>query len=90
MWSYDARRSRESSYSRIGLTPQLKIKNEIDPTLTFRRSCREGICGSCAMNIDGVNTLACLCRIDKDTSKPGKVYPLPHSGFKQICPGVAS
>ena len=37
----------------------IKIKNEIDPTLTFRRSCREGICGSCAMNIDGVNTLAC-------------------------------
>jgi len=39
----------------------IKIKNEMDPTLTFRRSCREGICGSCAMNIDGVNTLACLC-----------------------------
>src|SRR4029434_4975610 len=37
----------------------IKIKNEIDPTLTFRRSCREGICGSCAMNIDGLNTLAC-------------------------------
>ena len=40
----------------------IHIKNEIDPTLTFRRSCREGICGSCAMNIDGVNTLACLCK----------------------------
>lgn len=38
----------------------LKIKNEQDATLTFRRSCREGICGSCAMNIGGVNTLACL------------------------------
>ncbi|MEM9100583.1 MAG: 2Fe-2S iron-sulfur cluster-binding protein, partial [Pseudomonadota bacterium] len=38
----------------------IKIKNEIDPTLTFRRSCREGICGSCSMNIDGTNTLACL------------------------------
>lgn len=38
----------------------LKIKNEMDPTLTFRRSCREGICGSCAMNIGGVNTLACI------------------------------
>ena len=38
----------------------IKIKNEQDPTLTFRRSCREGICGSCAMNIDGTNTLACL------------------------------
>lgn len=38
----------------------IKIKNEIDPTLTFRRSCREGICGSCAMNIGGINTLACI------------------------------
>ena len=43
----------------------IKIKNEIDPTLTFRRSCREGICGSCAMNIDGLNTLACLKGIDE-------------------------
>lgn len=41
----------------------IRIKNEVDPTLTFRRSCREGICGSCAMNIDGVNTLACLCMV---------------------------
>ncbi|WVQ78951.1 succinate dehydrogenase [ubiquinone] iron-sulfur subunit, mitochondrial [Cryptococcus sp. DSM 104549] len=56
----------------------IKIKNELDPTLTFRRSCREGICGSCAMNIDGVNTLACLCRIPKDTAKESKIYPLPH------------
>lgn len=40
----------------------IKIKNELDPTLTFRRSCREGICGSCAMNIDGMNRLACLCK----------------------------
>merc|ERR1711893_319612 len=56
----------------------IKIKNEIDPTLTFRRSCREGICGSCAMNIGGVNTLACLCKIDDNTSKATKIYPLPH------------
>ncbi|KAI5454272.1 succinate dehydrogenase complex, subunit B [Naganishia albida] len=56
----------------------IKIKNDLDPTLTFRRSCREGICGSCAMNIDGVNTLACLSRIDRDESKPKKIYPLPH------------
>lgn len=41
----------------------IRIKNEVDPTLTFRRSCREGICGSCAMNIDGTNTLACLCMV---------------------------
>jgi hypothetical protein len=60
---------------------QIKIKNEIDPTLTFRRSCREGICGSCAMNMDGFNTLACLYRIDKETSKDTKVYPLPHSEY---------
>ncbi|KAJ3269803.1 succinate dehydrogenase complex, subunit B [Terramyces sp. JEL0728] len=57
----------------------IKIKNEIDPTLTFRRSCREGICGSCAMNIDGGNTLACLSRIDRDASKVLKIYPLPHT-----------
>jgi len=55
----------------------LKIKNEQDPTLTFRRSCREGICGSCAMNIDGGNTLACLAYIDKD-SPASTIYPLPH------------
>jgi succinate dehydrogenase / fumarate reductase iron-sulfur subunit len=42
----------------------IKIKNEIDPTLTFRRSCREGICGSCSMNIDGMNTLACVKAIE--------------------------
>ena len=54
----------------------IKIKNEIDPTLTFRRSCREGICGSCSMNINGVNTLACLCKIP--SSKEVKIYPLPH------------
>ncbi|KAJ9115076.1 succinate dehydrogenase complex, subunit B [Naganishia vaughanmartiniae] len=56
----------------------IKIKNDLDPTLTFRRSCREGICGSCAMNIDGVNTLACLSRIDRSETKPQKIYPLPH------------
>tara|TARA_B100000123_G_scaffold268760_1_gene243861 strand:- start:900 stop:1628 length:729 start_codon:yes stop_codon:yes gene_type:complete len=55
----------------------IKIKNEIDSTLTFRRSCREGICGSCAMNIDGVNTLACLSSIPKD-DKVVKLNPLPH------------
>jgi succinate dehydrogenase / fumarate reductase iron-sulfur subunit len=55
----------------------IKIKNEIDTTLTFRRSCREGICGSCAMNIDGTNTLACLKAID-DIAGAVRVYPLPH------------
>lgn len=56
----------------------IKIKNEIDPTLTFRRSCREGICGSCAMNIGGINTLACISKIDTNASKATKIYPLPH------------
>jgi len=55
----------------------LKIKNEIDPTLTFRRSCREGICGSCAMNIDGTNTLACTMAIS-DIKGDVKINPLPH------------
>jgi len=55
----------------------IKIKNETDSTLTFRRSCREGICGSCAMNINGTNTLACLCKIERDSSST-KIYPLPH------------
>ena len=45
----------------------IRIKNELDPTLTFRRSCREGICGSCAMNINGTNTLACLCKLPPRT-----------------------
>ncbi|RKP04298.1 hypothetical protein CXG81DRAFT_8473 [Caulochytrium protostelioides] len=56
----------------------IKIKNEADPTLTFRRSCREGICGSCAMNINGINTLACLSRIKPEASVT-KIYPLPHT-----------
>ena len=56
----------------------IKIKNEIDPTLTFRRSCREGICGSCAMNIDGVNTLACTRAIDDCGKAEVPIYPLPH------------
>jgi succinate dehydrogenase / fumarate reductase, iron-sulfur subunit len=56
----------------------LKIKNEIDPTLTLRRSCREGICGSCAMNIDGTNTLACTKAISECPSGDVKIYPLPH------------
>ena len=53
------------------------IKNKVDPTLTFRRSCREGICGSCAMNIDGMNTLACTKAMD-EIKGAVKVYPLPH------------
>lgn len=53
------------------------IKDQIDQTLTFRRSCREGVCGSCAMNIDGANTLACTKSIDEMRGDV-KIYPLPH------------
>ncbi|MBX2825476.1 MAG: succinate dehydrogenase iron-sulfur subunit [Gammaproteobacteria bacterium] len=59
------------------LDAMIKIKSEQDVTLAFRRSCREGICGSCAMNIDGGNALACttaLADIDGDVT----IYPLPH------------
>jgi len=55
----------------------IKIKDQIDATVTFRRSCREGICGSCAMNIDGTNTLACLKPIE-DVKGEINIYPLPH------------
>ena len=54
-----------------------KIKNEIDPSLAYRRSCREGICGSCAMNVDGINTLACIYGMDQIKGDV-KIYPLPH------------
>lgn len=53
------------------------IKSDLDPSLSFRRSCREGICGSCAMNIDGSNTLACTKSID-EIKGDAKIYPLPH------------
>lgn len=68
----------------------IKIKNEIDPTLTFRRSCREGICGSCSMNIDGMNTLACIKAI-ADIKGDVKVYPLPHmSVVKDLVPDLTN
>jgi len=67
----------------------IKIKNEIDPTLTFRRSCREGICGSCAMNINGGNTLACTQAIE-DIGRDVQVYPLPHMPvIKDLVPDLS-
>src|SRR5205814_3769623 len=66
------------------------IKNNIDPTLTFRRSCREGICSSCAMNIDGANTLACTCAIAHEQA-PVKIYPLPHQPVvKDLVPDLTN
>jgi succinate dehydrogenase / fumarate reductase iron-sulfur subunit len=66
------------------------IKNKIDPTLTFRRSCREGVCGSCAMNIDGANTLACTMDT-KNISGAVRVYPLPHMPVvKDLAPDLTN
>ena len=68
----------------------IKIKNEIDPTLAFRRSCREGICGSCAMNIDGTNTLACTKAID-EVEGDVNIYPLPHMPvIKDLVPDLTN
>ena len=68
----------------------IKIKNEIDPTLSFRRSCREGICGSCAMNIDGKNGLACISAC-ADVKSDIKIYPLPHMPvIKDLVPDLTN
>jgi succinate dehydrogenase / fumarate reductase iron-sulfur subunit len=68
----------------------IKIKNEIDPTLTFRRSCREGICGSCAMSIDGKNTLACTVTAES-LSGEVRIYPLPHMPvIKDLVPDLTN
>ena len=68
----------------------IHIKEEIDPTLTFRRSCREGICGSCAMNIDGVNTLACTRGLN-EIKGDVRIYPLPHMPvIKDLIPDLTN
>jgi len=67
----------------------VKIKDEIDTTLTFRRSCREGVCGSCAMNVDGINTLSCIKPID-DIKNEVNIYPLPHMRvIKDLVPDLS-
>jgi len=76
--------------SKIGpmvLDALMYIKSNIDSTLTFRRSCREGICGSCSMNVNGTNTLACLQPVD---TKEVKIYPLPHMKvMKDLVPDLS-
>lgn len=72
----------------MALDALIRIKNVIDSTLTFRRSCREGICGSCSMNINGENTLACTCSMN-DIKGDIKIYPLPHmSVVKDLVPDL--
>ncbi len=68
----------------------IKIKDEIDSSLTFRRSCREGICGSCAMNIEGRNSLACTISAES-ISGDTKIYPLPHmTVIKDLVPDLSN
>lgn len=68
----------------------IKIKNEMDSTVTFRRSCREGVCGSCAMNIDGTNTLACTKAIE-DVKSDVAITPLPHMEVvKDLVPDLSN
>ncbi|UTW55041.1 succinate dehydrogenase iron-sulfur subunit [Kordiimonas sp. SCSIO 12610] len=68
----------------------IKIKNEMDSTVTFRRSCREGVCGSCAMNIDGTNTLACTKAIE-DVKGDVAITPLPHMEVvKDLVPDLSN
>lgn len=72
---------KKSEQESMLLSNLFKIKDEKDEGLSFRRSCREGICGSCAMNINGENTLACLYKMDEHVSQVRpyvNVYPLPH------------
>jgi succinate dehydrogenase / fumarate reductase iron-sulfur subunit len=66
------------------------IKSKVDPTLTFRRSCREGVCGSCSMNIDGINTLACIRGMDEIKAEAVRIYPLPHMPvIKDLVPDLS-
>ena len=64
----------------------IKIKNEMDPTLTFRRSCREGVCGSCAMNVDGTNTLSCIKYIGDSSPWVGWHIVVGHSILRLTTP----
>ncbi len=69
----------------------IKIKNETDATLAFRRSCREGVCGSCAMNINGSNTLACTKGMDECGDGDVHIYPLPHQPvLKDLVPDLTN
>ena len=80
-----------NNYGPMILDILIKIKNEQDSTLTFRRSCREGICGSCSMNIEGTNTLACLQSVEKLKLKIITIYPLPHMQLiKDLVPDLSN
>uniref|UniRef100_A0A4W5M926 Succinate dehydrogenase complex iron sulfur subunit B n=1 Tax=Hucho hucho TaxID=62062 RepID=A0A4W5M926_9TELE len=84
-WDPDTTGDKPRICGPIVLDALINIKNEMDPTLTFRHSC---ICGTCAMNINGGNTLASLNKLDINTSKPIKSYPLPHMYVKDLVPAM--
>ncbi|RWW10200.1 hypothetical protein GW17_00026268 [Ensete ventricosum] len=80
-WNPDEPRRKpflQSFFVDLSTCGPMQIKAEQDPSLSYRRSCREGICGSCSMNIDGNNTVACLKPVDADTSTATMITPLPH------------
>lgn len=77
-----------SQFGPMVLDALIYIKDHLDSTLTFRRSCREGICGSCSMNIDGLNTLACTKSVG-DIKGEINIYPLPHMPvIKDLVPDI--
>ncbi len=79
----------QSQAGAMVLEALIRIKDNVDPTLTFRRSCREGVCGSCAMNINGENTLACT-KAMKDICGDITIYPLPHMPvIKDLVPDLS-
>jgi len=86
IWYFDLQEKtkKEQVNSEMLLDTLFYIHNQLDETLSFRRSCREGICGSCAMNINGVNTLSCLYRVNylemiqKSNNNTLNIFPLPH------------
>ena len=62
--------------SGIMVLSALEMIKEQDPTLGIRRSCGEGVCGSDGMNINGMNRLSCITRLNQ-LKKPIKIRPLP-------------
>lgn len=86
VWFYNLEEKKSTIKSEMLLDTLFNIHNELDATLAFRRSCREGICGSCAMNINGKNTLACLYRVNYEEMANAllpwtpklNIFPLPH------------
>lgn len=87
VWYFDlfGKINNEQIKSEMLLDTLFYIHNQLDESLSFRRSCREGICGSCAMNVNGTNTLSCIYRINyldlynsTNNTCVLNIFPLPH------------